>query len=398
MCVWGYNHFKDPVFPDLNKWGIPVYMDNTSIEADSVGKRFTVKQLLLDKGIAQAKAKAIEKLLVANKVSNSTRPGSKVQWIRKGGDEGAYPEYVAFEPDYKRKAIVSLQDTSVSLVHKTPQWEYEMAGGIINHSLYATIDNLDIPLSVVEDLSGIFSWEIDFYKLNRGDRFKVIYQKKSYSGIKTNEGELVAALFVHNNNPHYAFRFYQNDTWNYYNEEGEPLKKAFLRAPLKYKRISSHYSKDRFHPVLKRRVPHLGTDYAAPEGTPIRAVGEGKVTLSGYSTKSGLNVKVVHGDAYSTGYLHMSRIAAGISSGTKVVQGEVIGYVGSTGMATGSHLCFRFWKEGRQVDPYDENIASMPGIFPKRKDIFNFYTDRLKTALDTLSYSSNEQILAEAQN
>ena len=394
--TWGYNHFKEPVFPELNSWGIPERFGQNAIETDSVTQRFTVQQLLEQRGLSTDKARAVQKMLDVNNVRASIRPGSRIQWIRDSGVEEVAPAYLTFEPDYKRKAIVNLQDTTVSLLHKTPKLQYDVASGIINHSLYMTVENLDMPLSVVDDLSAIFAWEIDFYKLERGDRFKVIYQKKSYSGIQTNEGELVAALFVHNNTPYYAFRFYQNNSWNYYNEEGDPLKKAFLRAPLEYQRISSHYSRDRYHPVLKRRVPHLGTDYAAPEGTPIRAVGEGEVLMAGYSSKSGLNIKIVHNDTYATGYLHMSRIASGIEPGTNVVQGEVIGYVGSTGLATGPHLCFRFWKDGRQVDPHDENIASMPGITSGSQELFDFYTKRLKSALDTLNYPSNRQILAEA--
>ena len=396
MTTWGYIHFKEPVFPELNRWGIPERFDQNAIETDSVSQRLTVQQLLERRGIAKAKAQTIQKMLAVNKIKASIRPGSRIEWVRRGGVEEATPAYLTFEPDYRRKAIVNLQDTTVSLLHKTPKWQYDMASGVINHSLYTTVENLDMPLSVVNDLSAIFAWEIDFYKLNRGDRFKVIYQKKSYSGIQTNEGELVAALFVHNNTPYYAFRFYQNNSWNYYNEQGKPLKKAFLRAPLEYQRISSHYSRDRYHPVLKRRIPHLGTDYAAPEGTSIRAVGKGEVVMAGYSSRSGLNIKIVHNDTYATGYLHMSRIASGIEPGTKVVQGEVIGYVGSTGLATGPHLCFRFWKDGRQVDPHDENIASMPAITSESRELFDFYTTRLKAALDTLNYPSGTQILAKA--
>lgn len=395
--VWGYNHFKKPVFPDLNRYGIPVAHNQSVAETDSVQGRLTVRQLLNRKGISIERAEAYETLLAERNIRTVVRPGSRIEWISPTENTDAEPAYLVFEPNYRRKAILNLQDTSVSMMQKTPTWHYEMAGGVIDHSLYATVEEQNLSLNIVEDLSAIFAWQIDFYKLNRGDRFKVIYRRKYYDGLLTNEGELVAAVFVHNNRPYYAFRFLQGNSWEYFDNKGKPLKKAFLRAPLEYKQISSYYSEERFHPILKRVVPHLGTDYAAPEGTPIRAVGKGEVVMSGYSPKSGLNVKIKHNGTYSTGYLHMSRIGAGIEPGTRVVQGEVIGYVGRTGLATGPHLCFRFWKGGRQVDPYDENFASKPGISNNRRDLYEYYTGRLKTALDTMAYPEERRALAGLQ-
>jgi murein DD-endopeptidase MepM/ murein hydrolase activator NlpD len=159
----------------------------------------------------------------------------------------------------------------------------------------------------------------------------------------------------------YAIHFEDQGKSEYYDEKGENLKRGFLKAPLKFFRISSKYSKKRFHPVQKVFKAHLGTDYAAPQGTPILAVGNGTVTEARYGQFIGYYVKIKHNNTYSTQYLHMSKITNGIKAGKKVVQGQVIGYVGSTGLATGPHVCYRLWKNGKQVDP-----ATVPSTFSEQ--------------------------------
>ncbi|NVK49477.1 MAG: peptidoglycan DD-metalloendopeptidase family protein, partial [Cyclobacteriaceae bacterium] len=164
--------------------------------------------------------------------------------------------------------------------------------------------------------------------------------------------------------------FEQNGEFNFFDQEGNSLKKAFLRDPLKYSRISSRYNLNRFHPVQKRYKPHLGTDYAAPRGTEIRTVGDGTVVEAGYSRGNGNYVKIKHNSTYTTQYLHMSKIGSGIKKGTRVKQGQVIGYVGSTGLATGPHLCFRFWKHGKQVDWLKEKIPPSEPILAENRTEF----------------------------
>ncbi len=179
-----------------------------------------------------------------------------------------------------------------------------------------------------------------------------------------------------------AIPFEQDGQVDYFDEDGQSLRKAFLRTPVKYSRISSRYTQRRFHPVQKRYKAHLGTDYAAPTGTEIRTVGDGIVEEARYSQYNGNYVKIKHNGTYSTQYLHMSRIASGMKPGTKVKQGQVIGYVGSTGLATGPHLCFRFWKNGRQVDALK---VELPSANPIKEENMAAYNQRKAEILQLIS-------------
>jgi len=226
---------------------------------------------------------------------------------------------------------------------------------------------------------------VNFYKLHKGDKFKVIYDDLVVEGKSVGIKKIHAAYFEHRNKKYYAFNFKKAGN-DYYDEKGQTLKKAFLRTPLKYSRISSRYTLKRYHPVLKRNKPHLGTDYAAPKGTPIRSVGDGVIIAASYSRYNGNFVKIKHDNIYSTQYLHMSRRAKQIRKGRKVKQGQIIGYVGSTGLATGPHLCYRFWKNGKQVDPYKEEIASSHPIESNYRKEFNLLKNHLKEKLDKTTY------------
>jgi murein DD-endopeptidase MepM/ murein hydrolase activator NlpD len=200
-------------------------------------------------------------------------------------------------------------------------------------------------------LSQIFAWQIDFYHLQKGDHFKVIYDELFVDDKFFAIGTIKAALFSHSGKDFYAIPFTQDSVYQYFDEEGNSLRKAFLKAPLEFGRISSRYSKSRLHPVLKTHRPHLGVDYAAPIGTPIRTTGDGVVSDIGYDRGSGKFIKIRHNSIYITMYLHLSRYSKGIKKGSKVQQGQVIGYVGSTGLSTGPHLDYRFIVNGNPVDP-----------------------------------------------
>jgi len=222
--------------------------------------------------------------------------------------------------------------------------------GVITSSLYQSMIDGGTSPQLVDYVADIFGWQLDFSRLQPGDRYKIIYQKKLVEDEVAEIGPVLAAEFIHEGNPFYAVRFDQSKGPDYFDEKGQSLRKAFLKYPVKFTRISSRYSGRRFHPVLKRYRSHLGTDYAAPRGTPIRAAGDGVVTEASYHRANGNYVKIRHNATYTTQYLHMSKIAGGIRPGTKVDQGQTIGYVGSTGLANGPHLCYRFWKNGKQVD------------------------------------------------
>lgn len=258
------------------------------------------------------------------------------------------------------------------------------ASGVINSSLSLSIDEAGLDYMLTNRLADIYQWTIDFFRIQPGDRFKIVFQEKFindsiYAGIESVD----AVVFVHEDEPFYAFEYEvdsQTGRTEYFDEKAKTLRRFFLKAPVQYSRISSRYSPRRFHPVQRRWKAHKGTDYAANTGTPIWSTADGVVTKSSYTRGNGRYVKIKHTNKYSTQYLHMSRRA--VKVGQRVKQGEIIGYVGSTGLATGPHVCYRFWVHGRQVDPYKQDLPdAKPMPETVKPSYFEFITD-LKVKLD----------------
>ena len=225
------------------------------------------------------------------------------------------------------------------------------ASGIITSSLWNTMIDNEIDPMLAFELSEIYAWSIDFFGLQKGDGFKVYYDEQFVDTNYIGLGKIHGAVFYHAGEEFYAVPFIQDSLESYYDQEGNSLRKAFLKAPLRFSRISSRYSHSRLHPILKIRRPHLGVDYAAPIGTPVHSIGDGKVVKKGYTKGNGNWIKIQHNSVYATAYLHLSRYGKGINTGSYVKQGDVLGYVGSTGLSTGPHLDFRFYKNGYPVDP-----------------------------------------------
>jgi len=202
------------------------------------------------------------------------------------------------------------------------------------------------------ELSEIFAWTIDFFGIQQGDRYKVIYEESFVDSNSLGIDKITGAWIYHNENDFWAIPFVQDSVRSFFDEKGNSLRKAFLKAPLRFSRISSGFSHSRFHPVLKIRRPHHGVDYAAATGTPVHTVGDGVITKVGYQKNGGGNyVKIKHNSVYSTTYMHLSGFGKGVRQGVYVKQGDIIGYVGSSGLATGPHLDFRFYKNGSAVNP-----------------------------------------------
>jgi len=262
--------------------------------------------------------------------------------------------------------------------------------GVITSSLSEAMQAQGLSNLLVYELSNIYQWSIDFFKLQKGDQFKMVYQEKYiddtiFAGVE----KVDAAVFKHSEEPYYAFR-YLTDTISgqpsFYDAEAKALQSFFLKAPLNYSRISSRYTKRRFHPVQKRWKAHLGTDYAAPHGTPIVSTANGTVIASSYTSGNGNYVKVKHNGKYTTQYLHMTK--RNVRNGQTVRQGDVIGYVGSTGLATGPHVCYRFWVNGKQVDPYRQNLPSAKHIEEELKDDYFAYIKPLQEELEQIPYKN----------
>ncbi|MEM9986682.1 MAG: peptidoglycan DD-metalloendopeptidase family protein [Bacteroidota bacterium] len=223
--------------------------------------------------------------------------------------------------------------------------------GVIESSLYQSVVEQGGSPQLVNELSDVYAWVIDFFGLQKGDQYKIIYTTHAVKGKEAGFGHIQAASFVHQGKELLAYAFDQGKGREYFDECGQSLRKTFLKAPLRYSRISSHFSYSRLHPILKIRRPHLGVDYAAPMGTPVLAVGDGTVIGVSYSGGAGRMVKIQHNSNYVTAYLHLSGYGPGVKVGATVTQGQVIGYVGSSGLSTGPHLDFRFYKNGVPVDP-----------------------------------------------
>lgn len=258
--------------------------------------------------------------------------------------------------------------------------------GQIEGSLYETLARENVSPALAVNLSNIFAWTIDFFRIHPEDAFKIVFEEiwvddTVFAGV----GNILACSFASGGKTYQAFRYTNPDgETDYFDATGKMMKKAFLKAPLEFFRISSKFNPKRFHPVLKTMRAHLGTDYAAPHGTPIMTTADGVVEKAGYTSGNGNYVKVKHNQVYATQYLHMSKIAPGMKPGRRVKQGEVIGYVGSTGLATGPHVCYRFWKNGVQVNPLDEKLPESNPMDPKYLQDFLQYIQPLIQQLEAL--------------
>ncbi|KPL12022.1 MAG: hypothetical protein AMS26_19005 [Bacteroides sp. SM23_62] len=296
-------------------------------------------------------------------------------------------QYFVYEHSPVEYVLFNLHD-SLHVVHQEKEISIrtKQASGVIATSLWNTMLDNDLDPMLAFELSEIYAWTIDFFGLQAGDRFSVDFDEHyvdtSYIGL----GRIHGAYFHHANHDFYAIPFIQDGLESFYDQEGNSLRKAFLKAPLRYSRISSRYSHSRLHPILKIRRPHLGVDYAAPVGTPVLTIGDGKVIKTGYSKGNGNMVKIQHNSVYATAYLHLSRYGKGVKTGAFVKQGDVIGYVGSTGLSTGPHLDFRFYKNGYPVDPLK---VEAPPVEPVRQENLIAYDSiRMLTirALDQISF------------
>jgi murein DD-endopeptidase MepM/ murein hydrolase activator NlpD len=223
--------------------------------------------------------------------------------------------------------------------------------GSIQSSLWNTFTDAGKNPMMANDLSEIYAWTIDFFGLQVGDSMRVIYDEYYVDSLSIGIGKIHGAWFRHMNTDFWAIPFIQDSVESFFDDQGQSLRKAFLKAPLRFSRISSRFSNSRMHPVLKIRRPHHGVDYAAPVGSPVYSIGDGVIIQTGYNGGAGNMVKIKHNSVYSTVYMHLSKYPKGIKQGVYVKQGDVIGYVGSTGLSTGPHLDFRFYKNGSPVDP-----------------------------------------------
>ncbi|WP_136667295.1 peptidoglycan DD-metalloendopeptidase family protein [Flavobacterium sp. H122] len=297
-------------------------------------------------------------------------------------------QYFIYKPDNRSYYVLDFNDSIVKASKKIlpVTIKRRTIAGELNGSLSETLKNEGAAASLSSKLINVYKWSIDFFKSKQGDKFAVTFTERYindtiYDGVDS----LECAFFEYKGKRIYAFPFKQNakDKIEYYDEEGKVLKNFFLKAPLKSINITSRFSKRRFHPVQKFFKAHKGTDYAAPHGTSIMSTANGVVELAGYTAGNGNHVKVKHDKTYATQYLHMSRIL--VRRGQRVRQGQIIGKVGSTGLATGPHVCYRFWKKGKQVDPLKIKLPNSTPMDPKNKPEYLNFIAPLKKELDSIA-------------
>lgn len=298
------------------------------------------------------------------------------------GDSLSRLHYLVYEHSPVEQVVFDLvPPVSVYITHKEIRREKKITEAEIETSLWDAMTKNNINPALAIELSEIFAWTIDFFGLQKGDHFRVIYEESFVDSLSLGIGQVFGAVFHHMGQPFYAIPLVQDSLAGYYDQYGNSLRKAFLKAPLRFSRISSRFSYSRMHPILKYRRPHFGVDYAAPVGTPVVAIGDGRVLEASYKGEAGRMVRIRHNSVYTTAYLHLRNFAPGIYPGAWVRQGQVIGYVGSSGLSTGPHLDFRFYKNGSPVDPLK---VEAPPVEPVKEDNMEHFVHKRRIMIDLL--------------
>lgn len=285
-------------------------------------------------------------------------------------------DFVVF--DVTDTVAVYLKQKPIKTIRRTTE-------GVILESLWNNIKKNGHNPALCYRIADLYAWQIDFFGIHEGDQYKIIYDELVVDdSVSLDIGQIHGAVFTHNGHPYYAIPFEQDSVIEFFDENGKNLRKAFLKAPLRYSRISSRFTNSRRHPILRISRPHHGVDYAAPSGTPVVSIGSGTVLAAGYERGGGNYVKIKHNGAYTSTYMHLSRFANGIRKGAKVEQGQRIGYVGSTGLSTGPHLDFRVHLNGRPINPLKMESPSVNSLHPSNKGAFKAVCDTVMNQLATL--------------
>jgi murein DD-endopeptidase MepM/ murein hydrolase activator NlpD len=361
------------------------HFDQFNVHFDTIDRQDTFEKILKKQNLNGKKASEILKIV---KDSFPTSVGYKRPYVcLRSKDKYNKLQYLIYQPNRLDYYLVDLTDSVVGFKKSRPlTFKVRTVAGELTGPLTKTLRDLKIDPTLSGKLTKVFAWSIDFFKSKKGDKFALSFTERYindtiYDGVDS----LRAAFFEYKGEKIYAFPFIQErgGKVDYYNDQGKALKNFFLKAPLKFVHITSKFSKNRFHPVQLKWKPHKGTDYAAPTGTPIMTTAAGVVEQAGYTAGNGNFVKVKHDKTYATQYLHMSRIL--VRRGQRVKQGEIIGKVGSTGLASGPHVCYRFWKNGVQVDALKLKLPNSQPMESRNLPRFKEQIRPLKRALDSVA-------------
>ncbi len=302
------------------------------------------------------------------------RIGGRYTVLLSGDSTSRHLDHFIYEKNITDYVTISLVGDSVVARNgrKDVRVERHKSTATISSSLWNSIADAGMPISLAVDLEEIYGWSVDFFGLQAGDNFTVVYEKQFVDSVCIGSGRVWGAVFNHGGKELYAIPFRQGEKITYWDEQGNSLRKLLLKAPLKYSRISSRFSHSRLHPVHRVYRPHHGVDYAAPKGTPVYAIADGTVIFKGWGGGGGNTIKIKHPRNLTSGYLHLSRFAKGIATGVRVSQGQLIGYVGSTGTSTGPHLDFRLWKGNKPIDPLKAPSEPVEPIKPENREYFEW--------------------------
>ena len=381
------NNLVSMILPE-KKYGFE--KDSFHFETHKLNSNQTLGDLLLYEGIAWDSILKLDK--ISNEKYSIRRFRARKPFTLVKKDSCSAPCCLVYEPNKLTYIKYQLDDEiTVNIIKKNFEVCEEQASGEIESSLWMAMKGSGLGYEIIDKMEDALASSVDFYHAQKGDQFKLIFERKYVDGKPVEFGEILAAAYKNEMGEQYSV-YYENENYEgFYDLLGQPTKKTFLRAPLKYSRISSKFNPRRFHPIKKRTIPHLGTDYAAPIGTPIYSVADGIVETVGYSKNNGKYVKIRHDDIYKTQYLHMHRFSTGIKKGARVKQGQQIGEVGKTGLATGPHVCFRFWKHGRQVNHLRENFPPKDPLPESEMEEFFRQRDILLNRLAEVPYPDEKR-------
>ena len=380
-----------PVMPDKMQWGFALdqfhLVENQLSNGDILGK-ILAEQGLNGKDVLQL----VQNAKTAGFSITTMRIGKKLNFLTHKGE--TKPSFMVYEPSPFEYIVFSLKSPmEVKVIKRQVETKIVAASGVLETNFWQALIDNELSDELADGMIDVLATSVDFYHQKQGDRFKVVYEQHYVEGKAVGTGKILAAVYERDSKESYAFNFEKEGlSGKYYDWDGRPARTAFLKAPLKVSRISSRYDLNRLHPILGYHKAHFGTDYAAPYGTPIMAVADAVVEEATHRGGNGNFVKLRHDKTYETQYLHMQGFAKGIRPGARVVQGQTIGYVGSTGLATGPHVCFRFWKNGVQVDHLRLNL---PAPDPIKGDALHQYEaarNLLKQQLDNVAYHTKAEL------
>ena len=382
---------EEVVEDTVYRFGLPIeYFD---VKHDTVAPRQTLAELLMEHGLSASKVYALtahcpDSVFDVRKV----RAGQPCALLAERDSMGT-PRYFVYEMNAKEYAVFDLVTNRVTRGAHPSEWRERTCGGVVESSLWNAMVDSEASPQLAVLLSQIFGWTIDFFGIQKGDEFRLIYEQEYVEDRPINNFHISAASFRASDSLYYAIPFVQEGEELFYNEKGNSLEGAFLKAPLDYYRISSRFTNSRYHPVLKRYRAHHGVDYAAPTGTPVYAIGSGKVIEKGFQANGGGNyVKIRHNSTYTTTYMHLSRFAKGLKVGGMVAQKEVIGYVGSTGISTGPHLDFRVHENGKPINPLTIKSQPKKPVSEANRAAFQVVCDSLVRRMGTISVTAQTPV------